>query len=514
VKPSKIIQNIAKFLEMKINEGGMVKGKNHGMGFLSGRSVDVFKGIPFADPPERFEKPKPHRGWDGVLNAYELKERCLQVTLMQSSTHGSKDFLYLNIFVPQNKVSMGLPVMVYLFGGAFLLRASNDVSFLGNSLYNGKEIADRGKVIIVTVNYRVGVLGFLSTGDSNAPGNYGLWDQHAAIAWVHRNIQAFGGAKENITVFGQSAGAASVNFQMLSPYNKGLFRWAISQCGTALSPWALQTNPLPLANKIAEKVGCATDEQMMTCLKITEPVALTLSGHLCLDCCPRDPLLEHAPVVDGDFVPEHPSKLFHNAANIDYLAGVNSMDGHLFAGVDVPSINKNQMPTTSEEIKELLAGLTKHNHWSTVNLSIPSLSIKYYTGARTYSYLFNMGNRIPGFPSWVEAEHEEDVQYVFGKPFDTPLGYFPRHRTLSEYMISYWTNFARTGDPNQGVSKVPTTWPEFSCSEHPYLVINNKIKKSSIKHNLRSQYVKYWTSTYASLPYVEVSLKRLNRFSF
>uniref|UniRef100_A0A3P8XW79 Carboxylic ester hydrolase n=1 Tax=Esox lucius TaxID=8010 RepID=A0A3P8XW79_ESOLU len=488
-------------------EGGMVKGKNHGMGFLSGRSVDVFKGIPFADPPERFEKPKPHRGWDGVLNAYELKERCLQVTLMQSSTHGSKDFLYLNIFVPQNKVSMGLPVMVYLFGGAFLLRASNDVSFLGNSLYNGKEIADRGKVIIVTVNYRVGVLGFLSTGDSNAPGNYGLWDQHAAIAWVHRNIQAFGGAKENITVFGQSAGAASVNFQMLSPYNKGLFRWAISQCGTALSPWALQTNPLPLANKIAEKVGCATDEQMMTCLKITEPVALTLARKI--DLLDKTgsvlELLEHAPVVDGDFVPEHPSKLFHNAANIDYLAGVNSMDGHLFAGVDVPSINKNQMPTTS--IQD-----SNHHVYNPQTHFMFTLASAH--GARTYSYLFNMGNRIPGFPSWVEAEHEEDVQYVFGKPFDTPLGYFPRHRTLSEYMISYWTNFARTGDPNQGVSKVPTTWPEFSCSEHPYLVINNKIKKSSIKHNLRSQYVKYWTSTYASLPYVEVSLKRLNRFSF
>ncbi|KAJ7993806.1 hypothetical protein DPEC_G00258540 [Dallia pectoralis] len=219
-------------------EAGMVKGKNHGMGFLSGRSVDVFNGIPFADPPARFEKPKPHRGWGGVLNAYEYKERCLQVTLMQSSTHGSEDCLYLNIFVPQSKgqVSTGLPVMVYLFGGAFLLGASNDVSFLGNSLYDGKEMADRGKLIIVTVNYRVGSLGFLSTGDSSAPGNYGLWNQHAVIAWVYRNIQAFGGAKENITIFGQSAGAASVNFQMLSPYNKGLFRRAISQCGTALSP--------------------------------------------------------------------------------------------------------------------------------------------------------------------------------------------------------------------------------------------------------------------------------------
>ncbi|KAJ7993805.1 hypothetical protein DPEC_G00258530 [Dallia pectoralis] len=286
---------------------------------------------------------------------------------------------------------------------------------------------------------------------------------------------------------------------------------------------------------------------MMTCLKITDPVALTLAGKIALGEIGKGPvleLLEHAPVGDGDFIPDHPSRLFHNAANIDYLAGTNSMDGHLFAGVDVPSINKNKTPTTPEEIKELLAGLTKLKGTAAVDSAymtyiqslgptpdqavvkktvvdietdflflVPTqtalfLHVNHSKDARTYSYLFNMGTRIPGFPKWMEAEHAEGVQYVFGKPFDTPLGYFPKHRTLSEYMIAYWTNFARTGDPNQGVSKVPTLWPEFSSTEHPYLVINNKITKSSVKHNLRSPYVKYWTSTYASLPSNEVSLMK------
>ncbi|XP_048098814.1 bile salt-activated lipase-like [Alosa alosa] len=518
-------------------EGGMVQGKNHRMGLV--HSVDVFKGVPFADIPARFEKPKPHPGWDGVLKATKYRDRCLQVTLMQSGSHGSEDCLYLNIFVPQGrKVSTGLPVMVYLFGGAFLLGASNDVSFMGNSLYDGKEMADRGKVIVVTVNYRVGTLGFLSTGDSRLPGNYGLWDQHAAIAWVHRNLRSFGGDVDNITVFGQSAGSASVNYQMLSPYNQGLFRRAISQCGVALSPWALQRDPLGMARKIAEKVGCRQQENMAACLKMTDPLALTTAGKLALSEMGKDPvlyMLELAPVVDGDFIPDHPSKLFHNAAQFDYIAGTNSMDGHLFAGMDIPSINHKYKTTHPEELKELLGGLTREKGTAAAESSFTTYSepwgpnpeqatikktavdietdflffvptqialqlhAKHAKQARrTYSYVFNMPSRMPVYPSWMEADHADDVQYVFGKPFDTPLGYLPRHRTLSGYMIAYWTNFAKTGNPHQG-EPVPVQWQLYSTEGNPVLLINNKMNADSVQYNMRSRYVQYWSTTYASL---------------
>ncbi|XP_056140910.1 bile salt-activated lipase-like [Lampris incognitus] len=512
------------------------------MGFF--HSVDVFKGIPFADVPGRWEKPKPHPGWSGILKATKYRERCLQVTLLQMGTHGSEDCLYLNVFVPQGrKVSTGLPVMVYIFGGAFLLGASNDVEVLGNSLYDGKEMADRGGVIVITVNYRVGTLGFLSTGDSRIPGNYGLWDQHAAISWVHRNVEAFGGHRDSITIFGQSAGAASVNFQMLSPYSKGLFCRVISQCGVALAPWALQAKPMAVTKKIARKVGCSTtnEEEMLLCLKMSDPAGLAMAGKINLLLLGKGPvfyLLEHAPVIDGDFIPDHPSRLFHNAAEVDFLAGVNSMDGHLFAGVDVPSINRKRIPTTIEQVKKLLAGLTKEKgaaavqtayntysaHWGSqpqqevVKKTVADLETDYLflvptqtalhlhanhsSGARTYSYLFNMKTRIPGFPRWVEAEHAEDVQYLFGKPFDMPLLYFPRHRDLSRYMIAYWTNFAKTGDPSKGDSKVPVPWPAFTKMQHPYLVINHKMNKSSVRYDLREEYVRYWTTTYASLPSV------------
>uniref|UniRef100_A0A3Q0RBN1 Carboxylic ester hydrolase n=1 Tax=Amphilophus citrinellus TaxID=61819 RepID=A0A3Q0RBN1_AMPCI len=504
-------------------EGGLVEGQSYRMSLF--RTVDVFKGIPFADVPGKWEKPKPHPGWSGILKATKYRDRCLQVTLLQTKTQGSEDCLYLNIFVPQgSSLSTNLPVMVYLFGGAFLLGASNDLAILGDSLYDGKEMADRGKVIIVTVNYRVGTLGFLSTGDSRLPGNYGLWDQHAAISWVRRNIAAFGGNPDNMTIFGQSAGAASVSFQMLSPYSKGLFRRAITQCGVALSPWALQRNPMGLTKKIARKVGCwrSDEDEMITCLKMSDPAGLTMAGKidvlLILGKGTVMDLLELAPVVDGDFIPDDPSRLFHNAAQFDYMAGVNSMDGHIFAGVDVPSINSEKHVTTVEQVKGLLAGLTKEkgnaaidsafsvysSNWGSapeqalVKKTVADIETDFLflvptqialqlhannsSGANTYSYLFNMKTRIFVFPKWVEAEHAEDLQYLFGKPFSTPLVYFPRHRDLSGYMIAYWTNFARTGDPNRGESRVPVPWPTFTKYRRPYVTINHKMSKSSVRY--------------------------------
>ncbi|XP_057687175.1 bile salt-activated lipase-like [Corythoichthys intestinalis] len=522
-------------------EAGLVQGVNKHTGLFS--SVDVFKGIPFADTPGLWEKPKPHPEWDGVLKATKYADRCLQVTLLQTETRGSLDCLYLNIFVPQgSKLSSDLPVMVYLFGGAFLLGASNDLAILGDSLYDGKEMAQRGNVLVVTANYRVGTLGFLSSGDARLPGNYGLWDQHAAISWVRRNIAAFGGNPDNVTIFGQSAGAVSVSFQMLSPYSKGLFRRAITQSGVALSPWALQREPMALTKKIARKVGCyrSDEDLMLTCLKMTDPVGLTMAGKIdILQLLGKGvvmDLLELAPVVDGDFVPDEPARLFHNAANVDYLAGVNSMDGHFFAGVDVPSVNKKKANTTVENVRGFLTGLTKEKgtsavdsaftvysaHWGSVPdpavvkktvadietdflFLVPTqialqLHADHSSGGRTFSYLFNMKTRIPGFPSWVEAEHSEDLQYIFGKPFATPLVYFPRHRDLSRNMIAYWTNFAKTGDPSQGGSKVPVPWPPYSKSHHPYLAINHKMSKSSVSYDLRQHYVNYWTETYSRLP--------------
>ncbi|KAJ4926561.1 hypothetical protein JOQ06_008734 [Pogonophryne albipinna] len=532
----------ANSLGVVYTDGGKVQGKNIRLGFR--RHMDVFRGIPFADIPGRFEKPKRHPGWDGVLKATEYRDRCMQVNLLMSDTRGSEDCLYLNIWVPHGRsVSTGLPVMVWIYGGGFLAGGSMGANILENYLYSGQEIADRGDVIVVTLGYRVGALGFLSTGESDLPGNYGLWDQHAAIAWVNRNIRSFGGDPDTITVFGESAGGASVNFQSLSPHNKGLFKRAISQSGVALCPWAMNKNPRRFAEEVAIKVNCPTDEKMAPCLKMTDPAVLTLAGSLSISSSPDHPVVFNlvlSPVIDGDFIPDDPSKLFNNMADIDYIAGVNDMDGHLFTGLDVLTINSPLVNTPIDDVKRLLAAYTKDkgkagadNAYSTYTSNwgsnpsletikktvveigtdfiflVPNQAALYLHAAnaktgRTYSYLFSEPSRMGGiarpYPSWMGADHADDLQYVFGKPFSSPLGYWPRHRDVSGYIIAYWTNFAKTGDPNKGGQSVPTPWPQFTSTGHQYVEIHHDMNIAYVREKMRIRHVHFWTSVLPNLP--------------
>uniref|UniRef100_A0A8C0LL30 Carboxylic ester hydrolase n=1 Tax=Canis lupus dingo TaxID=286419 RepID=A0A8C0LL30_CANLU len=497
-------------------EGGFVEGVNKKLG-LFGDYVDIFKGIPFAAPPKALENPQRHPGWQG----------------------GSGQVLEGGFALPTPAgLSRNLPVMIWIYGGAFLMGAGHGANFLSNYLYDGEEIATRGNVIVVTFNYRVGPLGFLSTGDANLPGNYGLRDQHMAIAWVKRNIAAFGGDPNNITLFGESAGGASVSLQTLSPYNKGLIRRAISQSGVALCPWVIQRNPLFWAKRIAEKVGCPLDDtaRMAKCLKVTDPRALTLAYKMPLAGM-EYPMLHYLgfiPVVDGDFIPDDPINLYANTADIDYIVGTNNMDGHIFASIDMPAINKNKQ----EDFYKLISGLTMIKGLRGANSTFDVYTkpwardatqetkkktvVDFETdilflvptetalaqhranakSAKTYTYLFSHPSRMPIYPKWVGADHADDIQYVFGKPFATPLGYRPQDRTVSKAMIAYWTNFARTGDPNMGHSAVPIHWDPYTVESGNYLEITKKMDHNSLKQHLRTDYLRYWAVTYEALPTV------------
>ncbi|XP_040261448.1 bile salt-activated lipase-like [Bufo bufo] len=523
-------------------DGGFVEGTNKKIGLISSTYLDVFKGIPFAAPPRILEKAERHPGWSGTLKATDFKPRCLQATLSQTDTRGENDCLYLNVWVPQpgKSVSTNLPVMVWIYGGAYLFGSAEGANFLSNYLYDGEELALRGNVIVVTFNYRLGPLGFLSTGDANLPGNYGLWDQHMAIAWVKRNIAAFGGNPDNITIFGESAGAASVSLQTLSPYNVGLVKRAISQSGVALSPWAIQQDPLLWARQVGTKVGCPVDDTaaLANCLRITDPRAVTLAFKLDLINLqyPVVHYLAFSPVIDGDFIPDDPINLFSNAADVDYLAGVNNMDGHMFAGMDLSVINKPQEDIKAAEVEKLVQDLTLPKGSLGGNLAYelytsnwgpsPSQELMKKTivdaetdyiflvptqealalhamnarSGKTYNYLFSHPSRMPLYPSWVGADHADDLQYIFAKPFTTPLAYRTEDRDVSAAMIAYWTNFAATGDPNQGPTKVPTSWLPYNTLYGQYLEINNSITYNSLKQGLRSPYVRFWAHTYRNLP--------------
>ncbi|XP_023130549.2 bile salt-activated lipase-like isoform X1 [Amphiprion ocellaris] len=522
-------------------EGGMVEGENIYIG--SGHYMDVFKGVPFADIPGRFEKPRGHPGWDGILKATEYGQECLQVNSFVNGTTGSEDCLYLNIWVPHGStVSSDLPVMVWIYGGGFM--SGNSMGYYSDTnLYSGQQIAERGNVIVVTLAYRVGALGFLSTGDSGLLGNYGLWDQQAAIAWVHRNIRSFGGDPDNITIFGESAGGASVSFQTLTPHNKGLIKRAITQSGVALCSWAVNRNPRWAAEEIALRVNCPTDHNMAACLKMTDPEQLTMAGFFDQTSSPDDPMIRKMyliPVIDGDFLPDEPSSLFHNAADIDYMAGANDMDGFTFTTYDVPSINSDQVDTPIGDVKRLLVSYTKDkgaagsekafstytSTWETnpsqktikktvaeigtdYMFLVPTQAALYLHAAKTitkhtYSYLFSEPNLMAGrfYPSWMGADHFDDVQYVFGRPFTKMTEYLPQHRDVSGHMIAYWTNFAKTGDPNEGGLEVPVTWPKFTSTGQQYLEIHHDMDQSYVKEKMRLRYVHFWTSVLPNLPSV------------
>ena len=225
---------------------GTIIGKTEDVSFnRNPLVVTTFLGVPFAEPPigaRRFQKPVKKSPFSGAYIADTMPPECVQdmgFTKDYNLTASSQgeDCLYLNIFLPGDVVNVQTkkPVMIWIYGGGFQVGTQN--------VYDTRIFAPYNDVILVTINYRVSVLGFLSTGDSDLPGNYGLWDQRMAIQWVHENIEHFGGDPSSVTIFGQSAGAGSVVYQSLYEGNKGLFTRAIAESGTANNLWAIPESP-------------------------------------------------------------------------------------------------------------------------------------------------------------------------------------------------------------------------------------------------------------------------------
>ncbi|KAJ4448842.1 hypothetical protein ANN_00233 [Periplaneta americana] len=251
-------------------EQGVLRGST--MISQKGKPFCAFRAIPFALPPVgrlRFQPPHSPKPWSGILHATDEPPVCIQVKLTKMFPFGQEDCLYLNVYTTRLKPLHGklLDVMVWLYPGVF---------YFGSNLeFEPHYLMDRD-ILLVMPNHRVGAFGFLSTGDDEAPGNYGLKDQVAALRWVQENIAAFGGNASSVTIFGVSSGAASVHFHMMSPLSKGLFHRAMSLEGTAINPWARSHNPLKQAQKQARVLGCPTDNTtcLVQCLKEVDAVEL------------------------------------------------------------------------------------------------------------------------------------------------------------------------------------------------------------------------------------------------
>nr|XP_054309811.1 carboxylesterase 3-like isoform X1 [Pongo pygmaeus] len=320
---------------------GRVRGRQVGVKGTD-RLVNVFLGIPFAQPPlgpDRFSAPHPAQPWEGVRDASAAPPMCLQdVESMNNSRfvlNGkqqifsvSEDCLVLNIYSPAEATAgAGRPVMVWVHGGALITGAATS--------YDGSALAAYGDVVVVTVQYRLGVLGFFSTGDEHAPGNQRFLDVVAALSWVQGNITPFGGDLNCVTVFGGSAGGSIVSGLVLSPMAAGLFHRAITQSGVITTPGIIESHPWPLAQKIINTLACSSSSpaEMVQCLRQKEGEELVLSKKLKITIYPL--------TVDGTVFPKSPKELlkekpFHS---VPFLMGVNNHEfSWLIPRTESPSV--------------------------------------------------------------------------------------------------------------------------------------------------------------------------------
>ena len=242
-------------------ENGAISGEKRG-------NYYAYEGIPYAEPvvgDNRFEGPKPFtEKWNGKREFIKYGSSCIQWDhFPEHKIHGEEDCLTLNVYVPETLVDSKdpVPVLFYIHGGAFM--------FGGSYFYGPQNFMNAQNVILVTINYRLGILGFLSTEDEILPGNFGLKDQVAALKWVNRNIKAFNGDPDKVTINGFSAGGASVHLFFMSDLTNGLFQNGISTSGVALNPWVMCENAQEKAYKVASLLNCPTNDHklMVECLK-------------------------------------------------------------------------------------------------------------------------------------------------------------------------------------------------------------------------------------------------------
>lgn len=307
----------------------------------AGRDYASFRGIPYAQPPIgklRFSNPVPADSWKETFNAIADAPTCIQKNylFMNPKVEGQEDCLYLNVYSPQistaNKIHRPrYPVLVFIHGGGWFAGA-------GSSYMFGPEFFLDENVVLVTFNYRLGPFGFLSTSDDAAPGNWGLKDMTVVLQWVQRNINSFGGNPESVTIFGQSAGAGSVHYLMLSPQTKGLFHKVIAQSGSALNTWATPIDSIQIARAQASFVGCPaniTSNEIVDCLRKVDASVIVNSGDR-FKFWSIDPVTVYIPSIEkktaknpNPIVCDYPRNLIKNGRvhHVPFMLGVMENEG-------------------------------------------------------------------------------------------------------------------------------------------------------------------------------------------
>jgi para-nitrobenzyl esterase len=433
--------------------------------------VRVFKGIPYAAPPVgnlRWRPPQPPAKWEGVRKADKFSDSCVQ-NLARSrnpwtaefmvQNEASEDCLCLNVWTAAKSDGERRPVLVWIHGGGFN-EGSGEVA-----VYNGEELAGKG-LVVVTINYRLGILGFFThpeltaESEQRASGNYGLLDMVAALQWVRKNIAAFGGDPNRVTVAGQSAGAAAVHALTASPLAKGLFHRAIAESGSGV-------------NRPSRKLADAERDGV----KFAEAKKASLKDLRALQAKDLTPVagVRFGPIVDGWFLPADTVEIFaHGKQNdVPTLTGLTADEGSAsptYGKLKADEFKKQAQQRFGESAEVFLKLYPSENDAESgqsqkasareqgmVSMYLWAAERAKTAKTKAFTYYFTRGIPWPAQPQYA-AFHTSEVPYVFGnlKLLDRPWEPVDRH--LSTLMMAYWVNFATTGDPN---GKGLLRWPAF-----------------------------------------------------
>ncbi|KAF7482549.1 cocaine esterase isoform X1 [Marmota monax] len=504
--------------------GSLVRVKGTDVG------VHTFLGIPFAKPPLgplRFAAPEPPEAWSGVRDGTSHPAMCLQnadalniEALNLGSTNlppipMSEDCLYLSIYAPAHaREGSNLPVMVWIHGGALVMGSA--------SMCDGSILAAIENVLVVTIQYRLGVLGFFSTGDQHATGNWGYLDQVAALRWVQQNIAHFGGNPDQVTIFGESAGGTSVSSHVVSPMSQGLFHGAIMESGVALLPGLITSSSKDVSTMVAHLSACGQveSEALVSCLRgksEQEMLAITKT----FSVIPA--------VVDGAFLPRHPQELLASAdfEPVPSIIGVNNDEyGWLLPMLlGPPEIQKDldrestravlqkmstQMMKLPAECADLLMkeymGDNEDPHTLRLQFQemmadfmfvMPALQVAHYQSSHAPVYFYEFQHRPSIFknikPPHVKADHGDEIIFVFGSYINgIRIELTEEEELLNRRMMKYWANFARNGhvhrNPNgEGLPH----WPLFD-QDQQYLQLDIQ---PAVGQALKAHRLQFWTKT-------------------
>ncbi len=473
-------------------------------GLTTPNEVQAFKGIPYAAPPvrhRRWKPPQPAESWTGVRAADRFGPRCMQTRpygdMIFRSEGMSEDCLYLNVWTPEAESEAGLPVLVYFYGGGFQAGDGSEPR------YDGESMAQEG-MVVVTVNYRLGVFGFLAhpalteASPENASGNYGLLDQQRALEWVQENVRAFGGDPSQVTIAGESAGSMSVSAHLAAPGSEGLFARAIGESGAVLG-----TDPLPPREAI-EKSGVALAEQVGAD-SLRELRSLSASRLLELAAKPDAP--RFWPAVDGHFFPDPPGEVYAagEQADVPLLVGWNSEESNYRALIEdeppTPEVYAEAVRDLYDDRADRVLELYEATTWEEVIQAGTALASDRFIGygtwkwsevhrqteAPVYRYYYThprppmkpgKGNNVPGLagatddPTHVQpprgAVHAAEIEYALGNLSTNDLyAWTPADQKVSRLLQGYFANFIKTGDPN---GEALPNWPRAGADERAQLL--------------------------------------------